>query len=235
MGGATAASASLRFSTIYFNPRSPWGERPSVRLPKGLKHGFQSTLPVGGATTLPPGWFVRHLFQSTLPVGGATFPEDLLCYRENISIHAPRGGSDLLTGQVFRVYKVFQSTLPVGGATGRWRKQSVLQCISIHAPRGGSDAQNKKSVELFNISIHAPRGGSDQKLREKIEKEKNFNPRSPWGERLAWGNSSVVAWGFQSTLPVGGATGDGGAREASESISIHAPRGGSDSNIFRFL
>jgi len=56
---------------------------------------FQSTLPVGGATCkffsvgLPVGEF-----QSTLPVGGATpAPGDVL-FRQQISIHAPRGGSD---------------------------------------------------------------------------------------------------------------------------------------------
>ena len=57
------------------------------------------------------------LFQSTLPVGGATnilVPEELI---PNISIHAPRGGSDLLGVYIFQTAKKFQSTLPVGGAT----------------------------------------------------------------------------------------------------------------------
>ena len=37
---------------------------------------------------------ILEVFQSTLPVGGATTSEE--CYRfcYNISIHAPRGGSD---------------------------------------------------------------------------------------------------------------------------------------------
>ena len=36
----------------HFNPRSPWGERPN--LAKGVRGqiAFQSTLPVGGATSL---------------------------------------------------------------------------------------------------------------------------------------------------------------------------------------
>ena len=79
----------------------------------------------------------------------------------------------------------------------------------------------------------------------------NFNPRSPWGERRgSWGLNAARTAPFQSTLPVGGATGArrcvcvsapfqstlpvGGATYLSDGnrnmvmISIHAPRGGSD-------
>ena len=55
---------------------------------------FQSTLPVGGATQAQGVKPWTESFQSTLPVGGATkviFDRDVLI---NISIHAPRGGSD---------------------------------------------------------------------------------------------------------------------------------------------
>ena len=34
----------------------------------------------------------------------------------------------------------------------------------------------------------------------------NFNPRSPWGERLLFRSQSCFHFRFQSTLPVGGAT-----------------------------
>ena len=37
---------------------------------------------------------------------------------------------------------------------------------------------------------------------------KDFNPRSPWGERLELTDSGVLNVLFQSTLPVGGATHD---------------------------
>ena len=101
---------------------------------------FQSTLPVGGATSIwiDRAWFIS-LFQSTLPVGGATGLSaslnivqlnfnprspwgerpaewDNFCKRILISIHAPRGGSDLAD-------RLFNGTT----------------YISIHAPRGGSD------------------------------------------------------------------------------------------------
>ena len=56
-----------------FNPRSPWGERPVQQLQMLNNDVFQSTLPVGGATNL------FGFLNLTLV----------------ISIHAPRGGSDI--------------------------------------------------------------------------------------------------------------------------------------------
>ena len=57
-----------------------------------------------------------------------------------------------------------------------------------------------------SISIHAPRGGSDSTVMIGDAKPPNFNPRSPWGERLQ------LFLAFRHGVP----------------ISIHAPRGGSD-------
>ena len=64
-----------------------------------MASAFQSTLPVGGATPVSTFEMPEELlFQSTLPVGGATIhiidrPSPI-----QISIHAPRGGSDVLLG-----------------------------------------------------------------------------------------------------------------------------------------
>ena len=77
---------------------------------KGLPPKFQSTLPVGGATNV-----------------GCKFGSLIV-----ISIHAPRGGSDLF----------FQN----------------ITCnisISIHAPRGGSDS---KDAQIFCFSLARGKG-----------------------------------------------------------------------------
>ena len=103
----------------HFNPRSPWGERHRPKRLKPMIKEFQSTLPVGGATLSDNSqpqiiddfnprspWGERQIrtgmrisiiaFQSTLPVGGATNkPESEKCFAV-ISIHAPRGGSDVI-------------------------------------------------------------------------------------------------------------------------------------------
>ena len=102
----------------HFNPRSPWGERRGLaKIPQKAKE-FQSTLPVGGATSSGIGQDVNGgTFQSTLPVGGATLNIFNLEVHTNISIHAPRGGSDYIRLNSRINASIFQSTLPVGGAT----------------------------------------------------------------------------------------------------------------------
>ena len=59
--------------------------------------------------------------------------------RNQISIHAPRGGSDYPGRYPFLSLEQFQSTLPVGGATNAGDLIPIYCDISIHAPRGGSD------------------------------------------------------------------------------------------------
>ncbi len=78
-------------------------------------------------------------FQSTLPVWGATLIRRVQAMSDEISIHAPRVGSD-------------------GGQKG-FIIGSVD--ISIHAPRVGSDPYLQSPHIGIAISIHAPRVGSD--------------------------------------------------------------------------
>ena len=131
--------------------------------------------------------------------------------------------------------KRFQSTLPAWGATKSDFLDDQQHGISIHAPRMGSDIE-KASV----LIIH-----------------KDFNPRSPHGERQFLCQVAAGCSLFQSTLPAWGATrrwirnaqnrrnfnprSPHGERQAlsdyttmDKGISIHAPRMGSDCMIGRF-
>ena len=146
----------------HFNPRSPCGERLYRWLRVEGNIGFQSTLPVWGATL------------------GCSFPAAAL----GISIHAPRVGSDSCRLSARFVGFQFQSTLPVWGATWIDGSKFVMAGISIHAPRVGSDRYVRGYRPGVRISIHAPRVGSDQKLFGNHKVNPNFNPRSPCGERL---------------------------------------------------
>ncbi len=145
-----------------FNPRSPWGERPPTCYRGRRRKTFQSTLPVGGATSracLRPD---LAEFQSTLPVGGAT--------RWTITI--------------FRV-SLFQSTLPVGGATAAPTPKTIhRQNFNPRSPWGERPARWQLPGPDSPISIHAPRGGSDGWRSSCLPLPGYFNPRSPWGERL---------------------------------------------------
>ena len=98
---------------------SPIEIKISIHAPRGgsdkgltelipLQREFQSTLK-GGATAGSLPFLSQDVFQSTLPAGGATYVHFWKVGKQNISIHAPRGGSDLR--------QAFQSTLPAGGAT----------------------------------------------------------------------------------------------------------------------
>ena len=123
-----------------------------------------------------------------------------------ISIHAPRVGSDRTIP-----YMVF------------------YPAISIHAPRVGSDDCTRNCYHGLCISIHAPRVGSDWLRTTQKARRKYFNPRSPCGERPS-APSFVLRriLIFQSTLPVWGATRHLYCKRIISSISIHAPRVGSD-------
>ena len=149
----------------YFNPRSPWGERQREINNLEDIQIFQSTLPVGGATChLLADALQLGQFQSTLPVGGATKFSHAAIMDAVISIHAPRGGSDLVTQPGLLQKRLFQSTLPVGGATRCVLTTSSAAAFPSTLPVGGATSQQRYSDLCVSISIHAPRGGSDTGL-----------------------------------------------------------------------
>mgnify|MGYP007129632154 CR=1 FL=1 len=169
----------------HFNPRSPCGERRQ-NAQQGLmdQNHFNPRSPCGERHHRFT-WRLRsHQFQSTLPVWGATKPSQTSSGSQPISIHAPRVGSD--------------REVTVKG---------LLRSISIHAPRVGSDrGRCAYPRRLRGISIHAPRVGSDRRNGGTVGRLLYFNPRSPCGERPGNGSPIRPSAGFQSTLPVGGAT-----------------------------
>ena len=100
----------------------------------------------------------------------------------------------------------FQSTLPVWGATIARVDELDREIISIHAPRVGSDGQqmlSNASTAIFQSTLPV------------------------WGATKTAG-MSANDYIFQSTLPVWGATDITAVSGLESSISIHAPRVGSD-------
>mgnify|MGYP007043652000 CR=1 FL=1 len=102
--------------------------------------------------------------------------------------------------------RIFQSTLPLRGAT------------NVPGPR----------QHLAPISIHAPLAGSDNIQTRGLPRTLYFNPRSPCGERRGLPRTLLKLPGFQSTLPLRGATKMEQTIGLSQMISIHAPLAGSD-------
>ena len=101
-----------------------------------------------------------------------------------ISIHAPREGSDRLVHIGRKADRRFQSTLPARGATYDGVLLLVRQpYFNPRSPRG--ERRRKGDMGL-------PHG--------------NFNPRSPRGERHIVNLDILTVSAFQSTLPARGAT-----------------------------
>ena len=139
--GATNPRRNHARQQIYFNPRSPHGERPTSFFP-----------------TLETIWN----FNPRSPHGER--PQQFLgkYITDEISIHAPRTGSDRYTATIVTSSALFQSTLPARGATG-WR--CSFGC---------------RSCDFNPRSPHGER--RIFRLRSDTQTY-NFNPRSPHGER----------------------------------------------------
>ena len=124
-------------------------------------------------------------FNPRSPCGERHLPRRAGKQTRQISIHAPRAGSDLFCRpRLHRVIK-FQSTLPVRGATS----PPVTSC-----------------PVMMYFNPRSPCGERQIICTLRNENDYYFNPRSPCGERLVLSPASISFMVFQSTLPVRGAT-----------------------------
>ena len=126
--------------------------------------------------------------------------------KEDISIHAPRTGSDRFTSSARITVCRFQSTLPARGAT-------VSSCAL------------RQSASHFNPrSPHGERPSAPIRTARPARFQSTLPAR---GATTANWRSSMKST-FQSTLPARGATIRRVIADAADVISIHAPRTGSD-------
>ena len=131
-----------------------------------------------------------------------------------ISIHAPRTGSDRFGNNFHLLISIFQSTLPARGATFQ---QHLEHNWRLHFNPRSPHGERPTSVEslamniIFQSTLPA-RGATVGRLGDSIRAE-NFNPRSPHGERPSCEQCA----------------------SSTKSISIHAPRTGSDKRKGRVL
>ena len=196
---------------MYFNPRSPRGERHDKAISLGKPAEISIHAPrVGSDASV---WWLDCLvnaeFQSTLPAWGATHGGAGNPVQPHaISIHAPRVGSDPAYPPTDALRPPFQSTLPAWGATfleeqqegrgndyfnprsPRGERPGVLAPgtavidFNPRSPRGERRDERQGHCQGSEISIHAPRVGSD----------------------YIYFVQSKHVYIFQSTLPAWGAT-----------------------------
>ena len=92
-GSDSARAPNVHLYTDFY-PRSPRGERLGALGRSGLGLLFLSTLPARGATKTCRAGTKTTAFLSTLPARGATTSYFITLTYTEISIHAPREGSD---------------------------------------------------------------------------------------------------------------------------------------------
>ena len=202
--GSDAIKKRAQLAAMKFQSTLPARGATRTACIRGVRRQFQSTLPARGATpVLYKADYQPRNFNPRSPRG----ERHLAALHRNadvmISIHAPREGSDKTAKPAKPDFNprsprgerhgssgsrkrssLFQSTLPARGATVFFIACSPVNAISIHAPRVGSDHKIPRSLCRFAvISIHAPREGSDSARATPHTVPKNFNPRSPRGER----------------------------------------------------
>ena len=148
---------------VYFNPRSPHGERPATdgRCTTIAKH-FNPRSPHGERRRRNMAVRAYPEFQSTLPARGAT-----------VIGNAER-----------KIQSAFQSTLPARGAT-TFPQSPRTSTINFNprSPHGERHILPNIKTTTLSISIHAPRTGSDHVDVNHDLPSFYFNPRSPHGER----------------------------------------------------
>ena len=166
-----------------FNPRSPYGERPSTNVALNSANAFQSTLPLRGATCARSGYrFTRRYFNPRSPYG------------------------ERLPGIMARATAaVFQSTLPLRGATYRTERDGANAGFQSTLPLRGATHFDLFANADNVISIHASLTGSDL-YAEMLADGKKFQSTLPLRGATRCGLIWAKNRSFQSTLPLRGAT-----------------------------
>ena len=102
-------------------------------------------------------------------------------------------------------------------------------CISIHAPRVGSDSSGGDWLnrqEIFQSTL--PVWGATTQTQTLKQRQQNFNPRSPCGERPALRRQKLYVVDISIHAPRVGSDISRRTSRTQSDISIHAPRVGSD-------
>ena len=196
--------ARLSKHNVYFNPRSPYGERRAVRPRRRAGMDFNPRSPYGERRRRNRATVKPKLFQPTLPVWGATWQARARRAGLSISTHAPRMGSDRTPFRVWGRPMYFNPRSPYGERP--WGKiSSDIPChFNPRSPYGerrgvrsvsrrchvfqptlpvwGATADLIREHVRHAISTHAPRMGSDGGVGRTRKDAVRFQPTLPvWG------------------------------------------------------
>ena len=191
----------------HFNPRPPWGGRPT----KNTNERANNTISI-------------HALRGEGDARRSYHGND----NYNFNPRPPWGGR--LLGFFMRTrLKIFQSTPSVGRATQNKIIASFTRPKFQSTPSvGRATNEFADSIDSAGISIHALRGEGDDRSRKISKGRLYFNPRPPWGGRPGLPVIITTNLTFQSTPSVGRATALTGSIQTRKYISIHALRGEGD-------
>ena len=184
LAGSDTLHLSVPSSPSDFNTHSPCGERRHSHSGQSPMHYFNPHSPCGERRHFAAQILCLIGFQSTLPLRGATLFTCQCPLPLQISIHTPLAGSDCINIICYRPCRNFNPHSPYGER--RCTKQATIRLsrISIHTPLAGNDDSIFAVYRLYHpISIHTPLAGSDRGNAAVWQCHTDFNPRSPCGER----------------------------------------------------
>ena len=148
-----------------------------------LATAFQSTLPVWGATRLPRRTTKLSGFQSTLPVWGATMTREEAIKWLEISIHAPRVGSDYDAGRSDQVVGNFNPRSPCGERRADSQRSKNSENFNPRSPCGERPGPCGPGTSTKSFQSTLPVWGATSCASLPMANAFYFNPRSPCGER----------------------------------------------------
>ena len=242
---------SLHSTPTYFYPRSPRGERPlafelvhvdaviSIHAPREGSDGARAQghrlnlsisihAPREGSDPASPGcprW--RGHFYPRSPRGERRPPGCPPAMWTHFYPRSPRGERQSPPFWSWPV-SVFLSTLPARGATASWMSTCVVVIFQSTLPARGATVTAFLVLAGIRISIHAPREGSDGMMYILPPYPMIFLSTLPARGATFSAQTAAALPQFLSTLPARGATKASATFTVVSTISIHAPREGSD-------
>ena len=152
-------------TSLNFNPRTPYGVRPSQEI-------FLNC---------------SSVFQPTHSIRSATSSNCCYCYDKLISTHALHTECDNSFLRMFSKSKIFQPTHSIRSATVLNRTKSLpsVRFQPTHSIRSATYLKIKMSV-IGKISTHALHTECDYQVVCQFVCVDYFNPRTPYGVRLLY-------------------------------------------------
>ena len=168
----------------YFNPRSPHGERRGILSSPTDERRISIHAPRTGSDLIFSEQTVMDaLFQSTLPARGATRVANATVDDRHISIHAPRTGSDGIERRSEGEEGDFNPRSPHGERPRPFCRCSQIKRFQSTLPARGATKRRRKSVPAKSFQSTLPARGATSNRGNDAAGGRNFNPRSPHGER----------------------------------------------------